>query len=87
LAIYECLGQEVANQNKKNKRRQERTTCNPNGNPGPVNKIRTVHEHRIKNAKIPRVVLLIIGLTTGLFAEDSCWSFLSEFFFIRLLAK
>ena len=43
--------------------------------------------NRIKNAKILRVVSLIIGLTTGLFAEDSCGSFLSEFFFIRLLAK
>jgi len=44
----------VANQNKKNRRRQERTTCNPNENPGPVNKIRTVQEHRIINARQER---------------------------------
>ena len=59
----------VANQNKKNSRRQERTTCKPNENPGPVNKIRTVQVHRITNAKALRVLSLITGFTGELFEE------------------
>ena len=59
----------VANQNKKNSRRQERTTCKPNENPGPVNKIRTVQAHRIINAKALRVLSLITGFTGELSKE------------------
>ncbi len=72
----------VANQNKKNSRRLERTTCNPNENPGPVNRIRTVQEHRIINAMALRVLSFIIGLTTELCGEGSCGLFLPAGFFI-----
>ena len=66
----------MANQNKKNSRREESTTCNPNGNPGPVNKIRTVQAHRIINAKALRVLPLITGFTGELFEEGSSELFL-----------
>ena len=66
----------MANQNKKNNRREERTTCSPNGNPGPVNKIRTVQAHRIINAKALRVLSLITGFTGELFEEGSSALFL-----------
>ena len=66
----------MANQNKKNNRSEERTTCSPNGNSGPVNKIRTVHEHRIINAKALRVLSLSTGFTGELFEEGSSELFL-----------
>ena len=66
----------VANQNKKNSRREERTTCNPKGNPGPVNKIRTVQVHRIIKAKALRVLSLSTGFTGELFEEGSSELFL-----------
>jgi len=65
----------VANQNKKNNKRQERITCRPNGNSGPVNKIRTVHAHRIINAKALRVLPFIIGFNGDLCEEESCGLF------------
>ena len=77
----------VANQNKKNSRRQERTTCNPNENPGPVNKIRTVQAHRIINAKALRVLSLITGFTGELFEEGSSELFLLVGSSIRLLGE
>ncbi len=61
--------QVVASQNKKNKRRQERTTCRLNEKPGPVNKIRTVQAHKIINAKALRVVSFIMGFTGELLEE------------------
>ena len=75
----------MANQNKKNKRRQERTTCSPNENPGPVNKISTVQAHKIINAKAPRVLFFIMGFTGGLCEGGSCGLFSIEGFFIRIV--
>jgi hypothetical protein len=77
----------VANQNKKNNRRQERTTCSPNGNPGPVNKIRTVQAHRIINAKALRVLSFITGFTGGLCEEGSSELFLLAESFIGLFGE
>jgi len=74
----------VANQNKKNKRRQERTTCRPNENSGPVNKISTVQAHKIINAKTLRVLSFIIGFTGGLCEGGSCGLFSLEGSFIRV---
>ena len=77
----------VTNQNKKNSRRQERTTCNPNENPGPVNKIRTVQEHRIINAMALRVLSFITGFIAELCEEGSCELFFPAGFFIGLLGE
>ena len=77
----------VASQNKKNKSRQERTTCRPNEKPGPVNKIRTVQEHRIINAKALRVLSFITGFTGGLCGEGSSELFLLAGSFIGLFGE
>ena len=77
----------MANQNKKNNRRQERTTCSPNENPGPVNKIRTVQAHRIINARDLRVLSFIIGFIAELCEEGSCGLFLPAGFFIGQLGE
>jgi hypothetical protein len=48
-------------QKRKKKRKLDRTTCQTKLNPGPVNKIRTVAEQRIINARISRVLFFNIG--------------------------
>jgi hypothetical protein len=48
-------------QNRKKKRKLDRTTCQTKLNPGPVNNMRTVAEQRIINARISRVLFFNIG--------------------------
>jgi hypothetical protein len=48
-------------QNRKKKRKLDRTTCQTKLNPGPVNNMRTVAEQRIINARINRVLFFNIG--------------------------
>ena len=62
-------------------------TDNPNENPGPVNKTRTVQEHRIINAMALRVLSFITDFTTELCEEGSCELFFPAGFFIGLLGE
>lgn len=54
--------QVVTSQKRKNINRQDRMTCQPKPNPGPVNRIRTVALHSMINARIWRTRLLKKGL-------------------------
>ena len=78
---------QVTNQNKKKSRRQERTTCRPNGNSGPVNKMSMVQEQRMINAMALRVLCFNIGFTGLGLGEDSCVFCSSADSFIGLLSE
>ena len=64
---------------------QDRTTCRPNENSGPVNKISTEDMQRIINAIIILVLPLRIGLIAEFFWENSCSVWLSLGSFIDSL--
>jgi hypothetical protein len=51
---------------------QDRITCKPNENSGPVNKISTEDEQRIINAITLLVLSLRIGLIGEFFWENFC---------------
>ena len=78
---------QVTNQNKKKSRREDRTTCRPNENSGPVNKISMVQTQRTINAMALRVLCFNIGFTELGLGEDPCLVGPSTGSFIRLLSE